>query len=207
MCVEFVARLACESALTVLPLCRRAFCSATCACLSKSGANRHQNRSEIVPKSSQDRAKIDPESVQNRPQIDPKIDPKSTPGPPGALGGVRAHDSGRVFGSSPPPKLTGGPCGIPKSAPENAAVSPGGVPGRPWERLGHLGDAPHAPRGEVSARLATRRAQSGVPERFRDDFRAISGRFSGRSSSALDTAGGVAVDSLRTGPALAKHHV
>ena len=128
-----------------------------------------------------------PESTRNR----FKIDPKSTQGPPGApRGSVRAIPDASS-GPGPPPRLTGRLRGVPESASDNAGVSPGGVPGRSRERLGRVGNARRAPRGQFSARLATQEARSGGPERGWYDFRSISDRFSDCLSSSFDAAVGV----------------
>ena len=128
-----------------------------------------------------------PESTRNR----FKIDPKSTQGPPGAPGGSARAIPDAFSGPRPPPEAYRAPPGVPKSASENAVVSPGGAPGRSRERLGRVGNARRAPRGQFSARLATQEARSGGPERFWYDFRSISDRFSDCLSSSFDAAGGV----------------
>ena len=130
-------------------------------------------------------------STQNRPKSDPRSTPHRPRAPPGRPGGPRARFRTRFRVPGPPPRLTGRLRGVPKSASENPVVSPGGVPGGPRERLGRLGDARRAPRGQCSACLATREARSCVPRRFRGDFRAISSRLSVGFASAVDAAEGV----------------
>ena len=132
-----------------------------------------------------------PEATRNRPEIDSKSTPNRPRAPPGRPGGPRARFRTHSRVPGPSPRLTGRLRGVPKSASENAVVSPGGVSGRSRERLGRVGNTRRAPRGQFSARLATQEARSGGPERFWYDFRSISDRFSDCLSSSFDAAVGV----------------
>jgi hypothetical protein len=173
-------------------------CRLACPCARKSIANVARKATRIAPrisaKSTPKGFPRQPKSTQNRSR-DPLRAPLGHPigyqGIPGASWGV----------------------------PRGARRDPGGTLGTPWGRLGvspgprrHASGPPRRPfRDPVAPKTRVVRAiccairfTSALGAIF-GNFRAMSGRFPGRFSSAFDTAGGVVVDSLRKGPTLTKH--
>ena len=136
MYVEFVALLACKSALTILLLSRRAFCFTTCVCpcvlssfwlrsvhLSVGGWSDLACQSGLTVEGyaircparlqeecenrHENRSRIDPKWSQNRPEIDPKSTPNRPRVPKGHPGDARARFRTRFRVPGPPQNLPG----------------------------------------------------------------------------------------------------